>query len=388
MPMQLWRWASLRDRQARDIALQAALALIILAALWFFVGNAVHNIARRNLTSGFGFLSSTAGFDIPDTLISWDPTDSYARALLVGVLNTLLVGCIATILSTLLGTLLALMRVSGNLIAQGIARGFVEFVRNTPELLQIIFWYFAILQPLPPPRQSLHLGDIVFLNVRGIYAARPELSDHGSAALLGLGAACALAASLVLLRKKRALASGWRFYVCLTLLILLGPILACAAAGAQLSWDLPKLSGFNFTGGMLLTPEFVALVLGLTVYSSAFIAEIIRAGIIGVDRGQVEAARSLGLSHARILRLIVVPQALRIIIPPLTSQYLNLVKGTSLAVAIGYPDIVQLFAGSVLNQSGQAIEVMTITMALYLGFSLCISLAMNLYNRRAMRFGL
>ena len=382
-------WASrfLHDRRTRDFAVQALVAIAIVGLIWFFVGNAVHNVAKRHLTSGIGFLWSTAGFDISDSLIAWNPADTYARALLVGVLNTILVACVAVVLSTALGSLLAFMRVSGNPLAHGSARAFVEFVRNTPELLQIIFWYFAILQSLPAPRQSLHFGDAVFINVRGIYIARPELSDGGTAALVGFGVAILLLAALVVLSMRFALGSG-SVFLGGALLLLGGPIAACILAGAELTWDLPQLHGFNFSGGLQLYPEFVALVLGLTIYSSAFISEIIRAGITGVDRGQIVAARSLGLPYPHILRLIVVPQALRIIVPPLTSQYLSLVKGTSLAVAIGYPDIVQVFAGIVLNQSGQAIEVMMITMALYLCFSLFISLLMNLYNRRVTRFSL
>jgi len=375
------------DRRTRDFAIQASLAAAIAVLIWFFVGNAVHNISKRHVTSGIDFLWSTAGFDIDETLIPWDPSDTYARALLVGILNTMLVASVAVFFSTALGGLLAFMRVSGNPLADGSARAFVEFIRNTPELLQIIFWYFAILQPLPPPRQSLHLGQMLFLNVRGIYVARPELSDGGIAALAGLGFGAFVLAALVAARKKLAL-SGITISIMTVLLPITGAIVGCLLAGATLAWDVPELQGFNFSGGSRLYPEFVALVLGLTIYSSAFIAEIIRAGITGVQRGQVEAARSLGFPYPKILRLIVVPQALRIIIPPLSSQYLNLVKGTSLAVAIGYPDIVQVFAGTVLNQSGRAIEVMAITMGLYLCFSMFISVLMNLYNRHINRVSL
>lgn len=377
----------LTDRRTRDFAIQACLAIAIAVLIWFFVGNAVHNISKRHVTSGIDFLWSTAGFDIDETLIPWDPADTYARALLVGILNTMLVACVAVVLSTALGGLLAFMRVSGNPLADGSARAFVEFIRNTPELLQIIFWYFAILQPLPPPRQSLHLGQMLFLNVRGLYVAQPEFSDGGIAALFGLGFGALVLATLVVVRKKIAFAGGTIAIMCV-LLPVGGAIVGCFTAGATLTWDMPRLQGFNFSGGFRLYPEFVALVLGLTIYSSAFISEIIRAGITGVQRGQVEAARSLGLPYPKVLRLIVIPQALRIIIPPLSSQYLNLVKGTSLAVAIGYPDIVQVFAGTVLNQSGRAIEVMAITMALYLCFSIFISMLMNLYNRRINRVSL
>ncbi len=366
----------LNDRRRRDIAIQVLLAVAIAILIWFFIGNAIHNIAKRHVTSGIDFLWSTAGFDLDDTLIPWDPADSYARALLVGILNTLLVACLGVALSTLLGGVLAVMRISANPLARGMARGFVEFIRNTPELLQIIFWYFAVLQPLPSPKQSLQLGDIVFLNVRGVYFPRPEFSDRGLAAAAGLALGLAGLLLLALFRRRLALRSAT--IAALGLLLMAGlAILACLAASVSLSWDLPRLQGFNFVGGSRLYPEFVALVLGLTIYSAAFVSEIIRAGITGVPRGQVEAARALGLPYSRILRLVVVPQALRIIIPPLTSQYLNLVKGTSLAVAIGYPDIVQVFAGTVLNQSGRAIEVMSITMMLYLAFSLAVSMLMN-----------
>jgi general L-amino acid transport system permease protein len=379
------RWTGLwYQPRVRGWIAQALVAIVLAGLVWFFIGNAVGNVSKRHLTSGFGFLWSTAGFVIDDTLIDWDPTDSYGRALLVGVLNTILVGSLGVVLSTMLGVVVALMRISSNLLAQSIARAFVEFVRNTPEILQIIFWYFAVLQSLPPPRQSLELGWNIFLNVRGVYLPDPVLSD--GAASLGWGLACGLAilALAVTLRKplrlSRVVAVGAGFTAIIAM-----PNIVAAVSGAKLSWELPAMQGFNFSGGLHLYPEFIALLVGLTIYSAAFISEIVRAGIQAVDRGQIEAARSLGLPQFRIVRFVIVPQALRIIVPPLTSQDLNLVKGSSLAVAIGYPDIVQIFAGTVLNQSGQAIEVMSITMLIYLSFSLLISAYMNWYNRRVTR---
>src|SRR6266851_1269049 len=379
------RWARLwYQPRVRGWAAQGLVAIILAGLAWFFVGNAIGNVSRRHLTSGFGFLWSTAGFVIDDTLIDWNPIDSYGRALLIGVLNTMLVGSLGVVLSTMVGVVVALMRISSNLLAQSTARTFVEFVRNTPELLQIIFWYFVVLQPLPPPRQSIELGWNIFLNVRGLYLPDPVLSDGGASLGWGLLGSLAVLALALTLRKSlelpRVVIVGTGFAAIIAM-----PIIAAVVAGTRQTWEIPAMQGFNFSGGLHLSPEFIALLGGLTIYSAAFISEIVRAGIQAVDRGQIEAARSLGLLHFRIVRLVIVPQALRIIVPPLTSQYLNLVKGSSLAVAIGYPDIVQIFAGTVLNQSGQAIEVMSITMLIYLSFSLLISAYMNWYNRHVAR---
>jgi general L-amino acid transport system permease protein len=381
-------WARLwYQPRIRGWIAQGLVAALLIAVIWYLVGNAGANVTRRHLTSGYGFLLSTAGFTIDDTLIDWKPTDSYGRALLVGVLNTMLVGSLGVVLSTILGVVVALMRISPNLLARSTARAFVEFFRNTPELLQIIFWYFVVLQPLPPPRQSIELSPYIFLNVRGLYLPSPGFSDGGAAVGCGFAAGVAIAVFAAILRKPLGLSRVVGVGVGIAALVALPPIVALIA-GSRLTWDIPTLQGFRFTGGLRLYPEFIALLAGLTIYSAAFISEIVRAGIEGVDRGQIEAARSLGLSYFRIVRLVIVPQALRIIVPPLTSQYLSLVKGSSLAVAIGYPDIVQVFAGTVLNQSGQAIEVMSITMLIYLSFSLLISAYMNWYNRHVTRIAI
>lgn len=376
------------DPKIRGWVAQIAFAALLAWLVWFLVGNVLSNIASRKLTSGFGFLWSTAGFDIDQTLISWSPRDSFGRALLVGILNTLIVAALGILLASVLGAIVALMQLSRNGLARSLARCFVEFVRNTPELLQIIFWYFAVLQTLPVPRQSLKLGESSFLNVRGLYLPYPAFSDGGLSLLVGAVLAAVASIMLALFMRRNAAAPRLWPPIALVLGVLLLTVPAMLAAGVTVTWSLPQLRGFNFIGGFHIYPEFIALLLGLSIYSAAFIAEIIRAGIIGIDRGQGEAAKALGLRDSLILRLVIVPQALRIIVPPLISEYASLVKGTSLAVAISYPDIVQIFAGTVLNQSGQAMEVMMITMALYLTFSLLISLLMNWYNRRLISIGM
>lgn len=353
---------------------QALILLAVLAAAAALVLNTLGNLQARGIASGFGFLGASAGFDVTMSLIAFGEGASVARAFVVGLLNTLLVSAIGIVLATIMGFAVGFARLSPNWLLARLAGAYVETLRNVPLLLQIFFWYFAVLRALPAPRASLSLGDVAFLNNRGLYLAWPT-ADAGWA-LAGVFVAAALAAWCYRRGRTRrggaAVACG---------LVALGWL----AFGA--GWDRPSLTGFNFTGGVTLIPEFVALVLALSTYTASFIAEIVRAGVQSVPKGQVEAASALGLSGGDRMRFVVLPQAFRVIVPPLTSQYLNLVKNSSLAAAIAYPDLVSIFAGTVLNITGQAVEAIAMTMAVYLTISLVIAALMGWYNRTVMQRG-
>ena len=321
------------QKRVQAIAAQA-IVLIAAAALGaWLIGNTLCNLARRGIASGFGFLDQTAGFDIVFHLVEYSALSTYGRAFLVGLLNTLLVAALGIVFATVIGFAVGVARLSGNWLIARLAGVYIEILRNVPLLLQIFFWYFAVLSAMPHPRESHSLFGLAFLNSRGLYLPKPVFD------------------------------------------------------GASLSWSLPELQGFNFTGGMVLIPEFVALATALTLYTAAFVAELVRAGILSVPRGQTAAAAALGLTPRQTLRHVVIPQALRLIVPPLAGHYLSLTKNSSLATAIGYPELVSVFAGTVLNQTGQAVEIVAVTMAVYLTISLAIAAAMNLYNRRVLRGG-
>jgi len=310
---------------------------------------------------------------------------TYARTFWVGLTNTLLVSAMGIVAATILGFILGVARLSSNWLVAKMALVYVEVIRNIPLLLQIFFWYFAVLSSLPSPRQSVEVGGAFFLNNRGLYLPGPLTQDGFGLVWGAIIAAIAGVVGLRIWAKKRQLATGEIFpvfKVSVAVLVLL-PILAYLAAGSPIEWDLPALKGFNFGGGISIIPELAALWIALSLYTASFIAEIVRSGIVAVSKGQTEAAKALGLPNGLTLRLIVIPQAMRVIIPPLTSQYLNLAKNSSLATAIGYPDLVSVFMGTTLNQTGQAVEVVAITMAVYLTISLSISLFMNIYNRAA-----
>ena len=364
--------------------------LFVAALMWIgyeIVGNARANLAAQRITSGFEFLTRTAGFDVSQNLIPYSGSDTYTRVFFVGLLNTLLVSVIGIFFATLIGFLVALGRLSPNWLLSRIAGAYVEAIRNLPLLFQILFWYLAVLAALPNPRQSISLFDLVFLSNRGLVVAKPignpGLEPFAFAVLV------ALVASFLLHRyaRRQLFESGrlitvWPYV--LGLLIGL-PLLTALVVGAPVTFEIPVLKGFNFSGGSRLIPEFVALTLALSMYTASFIAEIVRAGIQSVHKGQMEAGASLGLARGTTLRLIVVPQALRVILPPLTNQYLNLTKNSSLAVAIGYPDLVSVFAGTTLSQTGQAIEIIAITMGVYLLISLVTSAVMSFYGWRLSR---
>ncbi len=372
------------DPRYRALLFQVLVVAGIVLLGLYIVNNTLDNMERRGIASGFRFLGKTAGFDIQMTLIEYGEESSYGRAFVVALLNTLLVSAIGIMFATMLGFVIGLARLSSNWLVAKLATVYIEIFRNIPLLLQIFFWYFAVLRALPLPRNSISIFDTLFLSIRGLVGPRPIFEEGFGAIQSALLAG--IVATVVVARwaRRRRDLTGQQFHtIYVSIAILVGlPLLAAAATGFPMSWEYPVLKGFNFRGGITLIPELVALVTALSVYTAAFIAEIVRAGILAVSRGQTEAAYSVGLRPGLTLRLVIIPQALRVIIPPLTSQYLNLTKNSSLAAAIAYPDIVLVFAGTALMQTGQAVEIIVITMAVYLTISLVISLLMNWYNRK------
>ncbi|MET3967100.1 ABC transporter permease subunit [Bradyrhizobium sp. S3.9.1] len=369
------------------VAVQFAFAAILGWIGYEIVSNARTNLANQHIAAGFGFLRNNAGFDVNQTLISYTGSDTFLRVFVVGLLNTLVVSVVGIFFATVIGFIVALCRLSPNWLLSRVGEIYVEIGRNLPVLFQILFWYLAVLAALPNPRQSISLLGIAFISNRGLVIPRPigEGGFEPFLAMLVLG----IVASLVLrFYARRALFQRGQMiriwpYV---LGLLFGlPLTAVLVFGLPFTFELPQLKGFNFAGGSRVIPEFVALTLALSTYTAAFIAEIVRAGILSVHSGQMEAGSSLGLSRGTTLRLIVVPQAMRVIVPPLTNQYLNLTKNSSLAVAIGYPDLVSVFAGTSLSQTGQAIEIIAMTMGVYLLISLLTSAVMSVYGWRVSR---
>ncbi|SBW12802.1 amino-acid transporter subunit; membrane component of ABC superfamily [uncultured Alphaproteobacteria bacterium] len=373
------------DPKVRAWAFQiAVVALVLWLALSLF-SNTLHKMESRGIRTGFGFLDQTAGYGILFSLIPYDETYSYGRTFFVGLLNTLLVSGLGIVTATLVGFVAGVARLSRNWLVARLAEVYVEIFRNVPLLLQVFFWYFAVLQALPAPRQSFRFfHDTVYLSKRGLYLPAPVAGEGFGWVLLLALAGLVAAVALGRWARKRRESTGQEFPVWRAALgLVVGlPGALFLLLGAPLSWSVPELRGFNFAGGGVLLPELVALWFALTVYTGTFIAEIVRSGIQAVSHGQTEAAAALGLRRGQVIRLVVLPQALRVIIPPLTSQYLNLTKNSSLATAIGYPDLVAVFMGTTLNQTGQAVEVVAMTMAVYLAISLSISAVMNAYNRR------
>ncbi len=368
-------------RPSRRARIAQWLVLLGLAAVaWYLLANAGENIGRRHIPFGFGYLGNTANFDIPFHLISFTPSDTYARALLVCLLNTLLVSAMSIVTATLLGLLVGIMRLSTNWLVRNLALGFIELVRNTPILVQIIFWYVAVMQTLPGPRQSIFLPGRILLNIRGIYLPAPVFG--ADAPTLGW-IALALAAATPLVWRLRLPGSRRGAGRRLGATALLLPLIALGVLAFGIDdFDAPALRGFNLAGGVQLPPELAALWAGLSIYAAAFIAEIVRSTIQAVQHGQREAALSLGLKPGLVLFLVVLPQALRMMLPPMTSQYLNIIKSSSLGAAVGYPEIFQIFAGTVLNQSGRETETFLIVMGTFLGINLTVSAVMNWFNRR------
>lgn len=368
----------------RATIFQIALVVALIAFGHYLLSNTLQNMEQRGITTGFDFLSNEAGFGILQSLIPYDETYTYGRTFVVGLLNTLLVAGLGIFFATLLGFFIGVARLSHNWLVAKLATVYIETFRNIPLLLQIMFWYFAVLRPLPRPRESLSVGESVFLNNRGLFLPKPVGEDGFSVVLIALLVAVVGAIALVRWAHKRQEATGQQFpsgWASFGLIIGL-PLIVFFASGSPLHWDYPVLGGFNFRGGLEVIPELAALTLALSIYTAAFIAEAVRSGIQSVSHGQTEAAYALGLRPKVTLKLVIIPQAMRVIIPQLTSQYLNLTKNSSLATAIGYPDLVNVFAGTTLNQTGQAVEVIAMTMAVYLAISLVISMFMNWYNKR------
>lgn len=374
----------INDPKVRSVGLQLVALIVVIFLGWSFAENARDNLAAQKIATGFGFLDNTAGFGINQTLIPYSETSTYGRAFIVGLLNTILVAVVGIFIATIIGFLVGIGRLSKNFMVRTISTVYVEVLRNLPPLFQILFWYLAVLSAMPGPRNSISVFGEIFISNRGIIIPRPLFGEGAGIVVWAIG----LAILAVILFRHWAASqqeeTGRRLPVLwVSLCVLIGlPLAAMIATGFPISFEVPELKGFNFVGGVRVIPEFVALTLALATYTAAFIAENVRAGIQSVSHGQTEAAHSLGLRHGQTLRLVVIPQAMRVIIPPLTSQYLNLTKNSSLAVGIGYPDLVAVFAGTSLNQTGQAIEIIAITMGVYLLLSIITAIIMNAYNKR------
>lgn len=375
----------LYDPKVRSLVFQAVLCLVIAFLLYQAYANAVENLRRAKIASGLGFWDNIAGFPISQSLIYYsEASSSYGRAFWVGLLNTLLVASIGIVLATILGFIVGIARLSRNFLVAKIAYWYVEIVRNLPLLLQLLFWYNAVIKALPEVRDSISFPGGIYLNNRGFIFPTPNFGEAFWLVTVTFWAGVLGALFYRAYARKKQEATGIQSPVGLTAfgLIVGLPLAVFLLAGMPLSFQFPQAGRFNITGGVSLLPEFLALLFGLVIYTAAFIAEAVRAGILAVSKGQTEAAYALGLTPKNTLNLVVIPQAMRVIIPPLTSHYLNLTKNSSLAVFVGYPDLVNIFTGTVLNQTGQAIEVVAITMLVYLTISLTTSLVMNWYNAR------
>lgn len=374
----------LYDPKFRAFAYQAILVIAVVGLFWWLSNNAATNLARQSKAVGFGFLNQPAGFSIGFMLIPFDRASSYFQVYLVGITNTLLVASIGIVLATILGFTLGIARLSKNFLIRTFATFYVEVVRNTPLLLQLFFWYFLALNALPSVRQSIVLPGGIIANQRGI--SFPGIVADDRFIWVVAGFVLAVIAGLFWRRYalRRSEEQGTRIPVWapFAAIVIIATAIVYFVSGTQVSLDPPVLQGFNFRGGITAPPELSALIAGLVIYTAAFIGEIVRAGIQAVSHGQTEAAESLGLRDTDRLRLVIIPQALRVIVPPLTSQYLNLTKNSSLGAAIGFPELVSIFTGTALNQSGRAVEIIGMTMLVYLTFSLATSIFMNWYNAR------
>jgi general L-amino acid transport system permease protein len=372
------------DRSARAVFYQALLIAAVVGAAYYLVSNTLDNLSEREIRTGFGFLDQEAGFFIGETVIPFDAADSYLRAFFVGLLNTLRVASIGIVFASIIGVVVGIARLSRNWLIAKMATVYVETVRNVPLLLQLFFWYSLITGALPAGQEALSPLPGIFLNKSGLAYAVPRYDLLHPYLIVAFAIGCIGAWLYRRWARARQEEAGEQRSIVLPVLalVLALPLAVFVLGGAPLALDMPEWQGFRYAGGDEITPEFMALLFGLTIYTAGFIAEIVRSGLLAVDWGQTEAALALGLRRGRVLRLVVLPQALRVIIPPITSQYLNITKNSSLAVAIGYPDLVSVTNTS-LNQTGQAIECIAILMAVYLTISLAISTFMNWYNRLA-----
>jgi len=372
------------DPRTRSMFFQLLLLAAIVALFWFAYDNTVTNLKKRNIAQGFAFWDVEAGFDISQTLISYSAASSYGRAFWVGLLNTMLVSLVSIFFATILGVIVGILRLSKNWLVAKLAMVYVEIFRNVPLLLILYFWYRGVLGLLPEPRESIKLPADILLNTRGLLMPKPIFADAFIYSLIAFVSTVILGAVLFWWARRVQARTGKRPNAGLfsTSMIIGVPLIVFFLSGSPLSFDVPVQGRFNASGGMTLPPEFVSMVIGLTTYTAAFIAENVRAGIVAISKGQTEAAQALGLSHGQTIRLVIMPQALRVIIPLLNSEYLSLTKNSSLGVSIGYPDLVNVFTGTVLNQTGQAVEMVSVTMLVYLTLSLLTSALMNWFNRR------
>ncbi|MCF8088991.1 MAG: amino acid ABC transporter permease [Desulfotignum sp.] len=372
------------DPGKRAIGYQVLTFLLVGLLAWYLVGNTVSNLEKQSIASGFGFLKSEAAFEIGESLIDYSAADSYGKALLVGALNTLKVSFVGIVLCLIIGLFVGIARLSTNWLVKKMAMIYIEVMQNIPVLLQLFFWYALFYENFPAPRQALHPFAGMFICNRGVALGVPAAHPAHFYMLMALIAGLVISFGIKFWAKKRKFDTGKDFPVLWSFLgFSLGlPLLVWAMFGGPSQMNVPKLTGFNFTGGIMLSPEFIALLLGLVIYTSAFVAEAVRAGIQAVSRGQTEAAMSIGLKKNHILNLVILPQALRVIIPPLTSQMLNLTKNSSLAIAIGFPDFVSV-ANTTINQTGQSIEGVAMIMGCYLIFSISTSVFMNWYNKKS-----
>jgi general L-amino acid transport system permease protein len=373
----------LHDAGTRALIFQIVLLAVVVFVGYYLFSNLQANRADQGISTGFAFLNQPAGFPVLIHLIEYTDADTYGRAFFVALINTVVISLMGIVLATIIGVVMGLARLSNNWLVARLATVYVETLRNIPLLLQMFFWYFAVLAALPTPKNSIVFADF-FLNKRGIYSPNPIAQDGFGFVVAGFVLSIIASIALVVWAKKRQTKTGlWfpAYWASLGTIVVI-TFLALAASGFPIEFDLPQKSRFNVTGGMVLPPEFVAVLVALSTYTGAFIAEIVRAGILSVNWGQTEAARSLGLRDSLTQRLIVLPQALRVIIPPLTSQFLNLAKNSSLGAAIAYPELVAVVMGTTLNQTGQAVESIGLCMLVYGTLSLTISLFMNWYNKK------
>jgi general L-amino acid transport system permease protein len=373
-----------RDRKVRDVLWQALATVGLVVVVVFFVRNASDNMVKAGIASGFQFLWRDSGIEVPFNITGYKPSDTILALLWTGIVNTLLVSAAAVVVATVVGFSVGLMRLSNNWLLSTLAAIYIEFVRNIPLLFFVLFWYFGVLAALPTPKESYDFLGVAFLNRRGLSIPLPNEVTGFQLALLAIAVLIVVQIGLARWAKARQARTGRDFPTWMVGFVLCGllPIVAFAVAGAATSWDVPTLRGFNYRGGFVLVPEFVALFMALSTYTAGFIAEVVRGGIQSVRQGQIDAARALGLTPGRVVRLVVIPQAMPVIIPPITSQYLNLIKNSSFGAAIAYPEIVAVFMGSALVATGQAIEIIAITLGIYLTIGLAVSAFMNWYNAR------
>ncbi|ATB69694.1 ABC transporter permease subunit [Sulfurospirillum diekertiae] len=376
--------ALLRNQKIRGILFQLLTVIGLVAFLWYIGTNTVANIEQRGIQTGFGFLNGTAGFGIDQSPIAYSEESTHGRVFVVGLLNTLIIAFVGILCATIVGLIIGILRLSRNWLIAKLAKSYVDFFRNIPLLLQILFWYNVVLRSMPNPKQSFNFFDTIFINNRGLYFPQPEYNTTFFVMLASLFLALCASFALNAWANKRKVLTGQDFmvYPFAIGMFIVFPILAYFIGGTHLNFNFPELVGFNFKGGKTLSPEFLALTFALTIYTATFIAEAVRSGIEAVGHGQKEAAASMGFSPYQSLKLVILPQAIRIAIPPIINQYLNLIKNSSLATAVGYPEIVTVFAGTSLNQVGQAIEIISMTMLVYLIISLIVSAILNWFNHK------